>query len=393
MRILIIRTFPNYMNVSNAVYNIQEVGLAKALVRQGHTCDIVFWADAEAKDVTISFDNDLHLTVFYRKGINILKNAIFFGLDPLIAQYDVIQPCEYNQIQAMLFACRYPSKTTIYHGPYYSAFNKRYNAICKLFDVFFLKNYIKNHTRFMVKSNLAKDFLLGKGIAAENIAVMGVGIDAQVLMPTNEVCEELIYQRIVQDQSSFKLLYVGKLEPRRNILFLIELLNQLRTAIPNVKLYLIGTGNKRYVKKVFNKIEEYHLSKFIVYQEKLQQKFMSGIYRMADILLLPTEYEIFGMVLLEAMYYKKVVITTQNGGSSTLIQNGESGYIFCGCDTKQWKKCIEKLYTNPETMKQIGEKASSTVGKLFTWDALAKHFVEEYNKVLEVGKHENTTYK
>ena len=42
MKILIIRNFPSYMAVKNNTYNIQEVGLAKALVRKGHFCDIIF---------------------------------------------------------------------------------------------------------------------------------------------------------------------------------------------------------------------------------------------------------------------------------------------------------------------------------------------------------------
>ena len=45
MKILIIRNYPSYMAVKNNTYNIQEVGLAKALIRKGHICDIVFWTD------------------------------------------------------------------------------------------------------------------------------------------------------------------------------------------------------------------------------------------------------------------------------------------------------------------------------------------------------------
>ena len=45
MKILIIRNYPSYMDVEKNTYNIQEVGLAKALVRKGNVCDIVFWTD------------------------------------------------------------------------------------------------------------------------------------------------------------------------------------------------------------------------------------------------------------------------------------------------------------------------------------------------------------
>lgn len=56
MKILIIRNFPSYMAVKNNTYNIQEVGLAKALVRKGNTCDIVFWTDKEEEIVEIPVD-------------------------------------------------------------------------------------------------------------------------------------------------------------------------------------------------------------------------------------------------------------------------------------------------------------------------------------------------
>ena len=51
MKILIIRNFPSYMDVRNNTYNIQEVGLAKALVRKEHICDIVFWTDKKEETI------------------------------------------------------------------------------------------------------------------------------------------------------------------------------------------------------------------------------------------------------------------------------------------------------------------------------------------------------
>lgn len=56
MKILIIRNFPSYMAVKNNTYNIQEVGLAKALVRKGHFCDIIFWTDKAEETVDVPVD-------------------------------------------------------------------------------------------------------------------------------------------------------------------------------------------------------------------------------------------------------------------------------------------------------------------------------------------------
>ena len=83
MKILIIRCFPQYMEVKNASYNIQEIGLARALVKKGHQCDIVFWTDKEEKEVQVDVDGKNSITVFYRQSKVFLKNA-FFDIDDLI---------------------------------------------------------------------------------------------------------------------------------------------------------------------------------------------------------------------------------------------------------------------------------------------------------------------
>lgn len=55
---------------------------------------------------------------------------------------------------------------------------------------------------------------------------------------------------------------------------------------------------------------------------------MKGVYQQADFFLLPTEYEIFGMVLLEAMFFRRVVLTTPNGGADMLLRSGENGIVL-----------------------------------------------------------------
>ena len=66
------------MAVKNNTYNIQEVGLAKALVRAGHRCDIVFWTDKDEETVELSVGEYGKIDVFYRRGITKFKNTIYY---------------------------------------------------------------------------------------------------------------------------------------------------------------------------------------------------------------------------------------------------------------------------------------------------------------------------
>ena len=387
MRILIIRNFPSFMSVKNNTYNIQEVGLAKALVRKGHTCDIVFWTDREEEIVEIPVDDTGVIHVFYRHGRTKLKNTIFTNCEDLFEQYDILQPCEYNQMQAWLLAKNKPQKTVIYHGPYYCPFNKRYNLMCRMFDLFFLRRYIKQGTRFLVKSELAKEFLIEKGIESTNVEVAGVGIDVQMLSNKMGNCSEFLYQAMKKQKDGLKLLYIGRFEERRDIPFIIDVFKNVLEKKPNARLYMIGTGDSDYLKMSIEYMKKVGIRDKIIWQEKMEQKYLSGVYKQADFFLLPTEYEIFGMVLLESMYYGNVVLTTSNGGSSTLIDNGKNGFVFEKKETMQWSDCV--LSMGESDKERIGKKAALTVMENYTWDRLAEVFLKEYKiKLTEQGNGE-----
>lgn len=378
MKILIVRNYPSYMAVKNNTYNIQEVGLAKALVRKGNVCDILFWTDREEETIAIPVDGHGEINVFYRHGKTMLKNTIYDGCKELFENYDILQPCEYNQMQAWLLAKNYPDKTVIYHGPYYAKFNKRYNLMCKVFDMLFLKKYIKQGTKFIVKSEMAREFLLNKGIDAKNVCRVGVGIDAQMLSSEDQVCNEKLYLQMREDHSDIKMLYIGKLEKRRNIPFIFDVFAEVLKKNKNTKLYMVGNGEPDYVKASFEYADQLGIRDRIIWQERMEQKNLSNVYKMADFFLLPTEYEIFGMVLLEAMYYKTVALTTRNGGSSTLIENGKNGLVMEEKNASQWASAIINVFSDKELMKEIREAASVKITEGFTWDCLVENFIKQY---------------
>ena len=85
------------------------------------------------------------------------------------------------------------------------------------------------------------------------------------------------------------------------------------------------------------------------------------------------------MVLLEAMYFGLPVITTFNGGSSTLI-DGENGLILRDKSKELWSFKIIELLKDRKARSRMGEKAHQTVLKGFTWDAMADDFASLYRE-------------
>ena len=380
MKILIIRPWPSMLDVTKNTYNIQEVGLAKALTRRGCPTDILFWTDGDEMTVEIPVEGEKPIRVFYRHGKVVLKNVWFSGQDELFAQYDVLQSAEYNQIFSWHLAGKYPEKTVIYHGPYYSLFNKNYNRMCRVFDALFVGRYRRLGTRFLTKSELARKFLLSKRLSPEQVTTVGVGIDAELLKDRPDAGHTELEQKMQTQKQGLKLLYIGRIEPRRDPFFLLDVLAGVRRTDPGACLYIIGDGEAEYVERVKAALKEKGLENCVFWQKKAPQYQMKGVYQQADFFLLPTEYEIFGMVLLEAMFFRRVVLTTPNGGADMLLRSGENGLVLEKDDPARWAQALLKTAADPARKARMEQAAYETVIHENTWDALADRFLNVYEK-------------
>lgn len=378
MKILILRMWPDELNIKN--YNCQEIGLAKALIKKGNICDIVLYSKEYKEDEEIEIDENNKIHIYYLKGKSFLKNLFFEKrLYEIIDNYDIVQTSEYDQIANVFLRKKLKNKLIIYHGPYESEYTKGYKIKCLVSDLIHMvyKDYKK--TFVIAKSSLAENFLKKKGF--EKVKTIGVGLDIerfQNTRKTNNEINELIEEK---NNNNLKyLLYIGKIEERRNIIFLIDILKKINKEREDLRLILVGNGEKEYIDKCKEHSAKNFVREKIHYIESLTQEELTNLYKICEIFVLPTNYDIFGMVLLEAMYFGSVVITTPNGGSKTLIKHDENGYIFKLNQFDQWINIIKELIDNDQKRIEIGNNASKNIRENFLWDNLAEKFLEVYRE-------------
>ena len=144
---------------------------------------------------------------------------------------------------------------------------------------------------------------------------------------------------------------------------------------------MVGNGKVEYAEEYEEYAKKIGVDNLIYKTEKLEQKYLSEVYKKSDFFLLPTKYEIFGMVLLEAMYYKLPVLTTLNGGSDCLINNSENGIIL-ECNAKEWANIILKLNSDKTTYKEIANKAYETINNEYTWNKISEIILSSYEKLV-----------
>lgn len=378
MKILIIRPTPNEVNLNT--YNLQEVGLAKALIRKGHLCDVMYYCGKEKDHVeTRKFDGNRSLNILWLHGIGCLHEGIYLSLKKYINNYDVIQVGGYTGLTSCWLNRKYADKTVNYQGSYFCKYNYGDIKRAAIFDRVLLPLQNKKNMIVVTKSVLATQYVKSKGI--KDVTTVGVGLDPDNLLEDNENIyeHEFIKEMQRKKENNKYLLYIGVLEERRNILFLIETVKKVVDRVPEIKLILIGSGRQEYTSKCFRFIKQLGLEENIIYRDRLEQKHMKAVYEISDIFLLPTRYEIFGMVLLEAMFFGLPTITTYNGGSSTLMTK-DNGVIIPELDSELWCEKIVDLICSQDQYWRLSTEAHKTIVNHYTWDVLADKFLEVYKK-------------
>ena len=89
------------------------------------------------------------------------------------------------------------------------------------------------------------------------------------------------------------------------------------------------------------------------------------------------------MVLLESMYFGMPTITSVNGGSDMMIEDGINGFIIPKFEAKLWAEKVIKLSKDKVYCQKIGDAAHKTIVKKFTWDKLASQFINIYEQKLK----------
>ena len=151
MRILILRTAANKLNL--ATYNLQEVGLAKALVRKGHICDVAYYCGEEQDHrEKISFDNGKSVDILWLHGKDVFREAFYPSLKQYVDKYDIIQIGGYVGLTSCWLNRKYPHKIVNYQGPYFCKDNRGDIKKAAVFDKVLLPLQHKNNMIVATKS-------------------------------------------------------------------------------------------------------------------------------------------------------------------------------------------------------------------------------------------------
>ena len=150
-------------------------------------------------------------------------------------------------------------------------------------------------------------------------------------------------------------------------------------SMPNVTFYWVGNGP--YKEKIIPILEKYSNFKWLgslQYPTEVR-KFLSEI----DVYALASGIDMSPLTLQEAQLMKKPVIATNVGGIPELMENDETGFLVEKGDYKGWIDKISVLLNNQDLCKSMGSAGRHFIEKKFSWDIIARKFIDVLNSGLK----------
>jgi N-acetyl-alpha-D-glucosaminyl L-malate synthase BshA len=174
------------------------------------------------------------------------------------------------------------------------------------------------------------------------------------------------------------LVHLSNFRPVKRLTDVIEIFDRVRKQIPS-KLLLIGDGPDRSVAEwlaVQKGIHDHVL--FLGKQDQIQEKLA-----IADIMLIPSELESFGLAALEAMACEVVPISTRAGGVPEVIDHGKSGFLADVGDVDTMARYAIELFSDERRLREMGKQARAVAMERFCSTKIVKQYEDFYRRVLE----------
>lgn len=229
------------------------------------------------------------------------------------------------------------------------------------------------------------------GVPEEKIVIIPPGVDTSRFypIPDDEAKEAIEYSGCPR-----LLLFVGRIEPLKGIDTLIRALAMVRESGVLEKqcysLAIIGGDPDAPAEQMTSEMArlralcvDLHLEDLVLFLGKRAQETLPYYYSAADILIMPSHYESFGMVALEAMSCGTPVIASQVGGLAFLVQDGITGFVVPGGDPAALARTLTQLIQQPELRARLGQQASE-YASWYSWDKIVARIRSTYADLLQL---------
>jgi glycosyltransferase involved in cell wall biosynthesis len=222
--------------------------------------------------------------------------------------------------------------------------------------------------KILAHTNLQKKFYIKVGIKPDKIAVIPHCVSLERLHRALKNAGKR------EDNVVPTVMYVGRLVKNKGIMELLKVYEQI-TRETEAHLLIVGSGPlEGRVSEMKRRIERENAKASISHVTRSVPPELIHLMNNADIVVVPSHFEMFGLVALEAMALKKAVLATCFGGTTEIVTSKVDGVLVNPLNSRQFKSRLEELISDRSERTRLGNAAYQTVKNKYDVAVVAPKF-------------------
>ncbi|MEU6696756.1 glycosyltransferase family 4 protein [Pseudonocardia sp. NPDC046786] len=173
-----------------------------------------------------------------------------------------------------------------------------------------------------------------------------------------------------------RLVYFGRLEYEKGVQDLIAALPRIRRRHPGTRLLVAGTGTQQEM--LGSRVAEHRVRRSVEFLGHLPDAELTALLRAADAVVLPSRYEPFGIVALEAAAVGATLVASTAGGLGEVVRDGETGLGFEPGDVPGIADAVDRALSDPRAARRRARAARARLRTDFAWPTIAARTAEIY---------------
>lgn len=242
---------------------------------------------------------------------------------------------------------------------------------------------------FAAYGSSARAYLIELGASPEAISICINTVDTQFFAEETRRLQQQSPQRRAQENEKQHLTCIGDLSKRKGTLKMLQAVQKAARQRSDFVLDIIGDGKDRLRLEAF--VRENELSEHVRFHGYQQKEDVPAFLARSCCLLYPTNYDIWGLAVVEAMAAGLPVIASANAGvAHDLVQDGTTGFAVDFADADYVAERISWVLDHPEEAAAMGDRGSAFIAEHATIEKSAAGFVEAILNVLGERKEQRS---
>jgi len=365
------------------------LNISRLLIKFGHEVD-VFTSNSSRTGV---------IKEKYERidGINVYRFKVIFSVGDfgkfwpsfllrlVNGDYDLIHVHNYRHVHTILSLLiskiiRKPCVITT-HSPFHPITSRRTlsRILIRFYDTFLSRIIDNCFSKIILVTESERKYF--RHVNGKKLVVIPNGIASNAFKRVNKRTINSVKKKFSISKKDIPLLFIGRIHPTKGLFFLLKAFYKLWIKNSNFKLIIVGPiQDREYFSKLLHFVDSKDLKHSVIFTGFVSEEEKISLIELSKVFVLPSIYEPFGIVILEAFARGKPVVAVDSDGPRYLIKNYKSGFLVKYGDEKSFSHCIELLLKDRKLYREISAN-NRRKAREFTWDKITKKLIEVYEEV------------